>query len=152
MSLQIVGSGTTWPLRVVGEGHGNPSPPRGRPPGVRAPAQSPGVRALAGLWEKELRRVRITPRRRQDFPHCPFPISRSRFLFSGWEMDEFIICGTQQSIWEFGHFPFHSLLSIMFNHWSPSRSLVLGRAAVPDLTVFTLQGLWGGARHRKGQS
>ena len=90
---------TLW---VVGEGDGNPSPPRGRPPGGRAPAQSPGVQALAGLWEQKHHGARITPRRRQAFPHCPFPTCHSRFLFSGWKMDDFIICGTQQSIWEFG--------------------------------------------------
>ena len=28
---------------------------------------------------------------------------------------------------------------------------MLGRAAVPDLTVFTLQGLWGGAGHKRKQ-
>ena len=88
------------PLRVVGEGVGDPSP-RGRPPGGRAPAQSPGVLALAGLWEQKHRGARITPRR-QDFSHFPFPTCRSRFLFSGWKMDDFIISGTQQSIWEFG--------------------------------------------------
>ena len=38
-----MGSRTTWPLWVVGEGAGDPSPPWGRPPGGRAPAQPPGV-------------------------------------------------------------------------------------------------------------
>lgn len=42
---------TLW---VVGEGDGNPSPPRGRPPGGRAPAQSPGVQALAGMWSRNI--------------------------------------------------------------------------------------------------
>ena len=136
----------------MGEGAGDPSPPRGRPPGGRAPAQSPGVRALAGLWEQEHHGARITPRRRQDFPHCPFPTSRSRFLFSGWKMDDFIICGSQQSIWEFGHFPFRSLLSITFNHWSPSRSQALGRAAVPDLTVLLFRGCGEGPGIERGRA